>query len=436
MKVGDIRTQGTRVSSGAAPASEAPAAGSPQKLHPKLRSMRARTADATERVGTPKASTVTRIAAIAANNPDAEPMKHVEYLASPELLGRGSPSEGFDKASAYMVDLMKKYGMEGANAGDPSGNAFYQTFDLWSLRNGGDGAHLAKRGFGRDLFEGGFYLDDTVDSSEREIIRESCRAHGIGDYDDKKGLRDELTPDSLRRAGLEAQKVQNVMGIMRGTGPQKDEYIVLMAHLDHLGGTPQRFFPGASDNASGSGTNAALLPMLADLQKAGKLNRSVLVIWTAAEEKGLVGANYFIKHPVPGIPLTAIKGSINNDMIGRFEGDRMSVIDTTRGQKTFLTEAFEYAQKQLGDRKFNVVNRDINSFESRQDNQVFTRAGITTLFNFEGLTNPKGGGGENPDYHKPTDTVDKLLKDHNGEKLRRFRDLNLHMVEFASNAKL
>ena len=266
MKVGD--TQGIRVSSGAAPAAETPAAGSPQKLHPKLRSIRARAGDDSVRVGTPKASTVTRIAAIAANNPDAEPMKHVEYLASPELLGRGSPSEGFDKASAYMVDLMKKYGMEGANAGDPSGNAFYQTFDLWSLRNGGDGAHLAKRGFGRDLFEGGFYLDDTVDSAEREIIRESCRAHGIGDYDDKKGLRDELTPDTLRRAGLEAQKVQNVMGIMRGTGPQKDEYIVLMAHLDHLGGTPQRFFPGASDNASGSGTNAALLPMLADLQKA------------------------------------------------------------------------------------------------------------------------------------------------------------------------
>ncbi len=433
--VRDLRIQGTRVSS----SGEAPKAdvSTPQKLHPKLRRLKA-TADALERVRSQKTETVSRIEAIAKNNPDAEPMKHVEYLASPALLGRGSPSPGFDTASAYMVELMKKYGMEGPNPSDPSGNPFYQTFDLFSLRRDDDHAHIAPRPWGRDLFEGGFYLDATIDSEEHELIKQQCRKHGVGNYDDRANIapRDELSIDSLRRNGIVAQQVQNVMGVMRGTGPQKDEYIVLMAHLDHLGGTPQRFFPGASDNASGSGTNAALLPMLAELQKAGKLNRSVLVIWTAAEEKGLVGANYFIKHPIPGIPLSAIKGSINNDMIGRFEGDRMSVIDTTRGKKTFLTDAFAYAQDKLGDRKFAIVNRDINSFEGRQDNQVFTRAGIITLFNFEGLTKRTGGGSENPDYHKTTDTPDKLIAEHGGEKLRRFRDLNLHMLEYASNAQL
>ena len=432
-KVGDLRTQGARVSSsGEAPSAQAPG---PQKLHPKLRRLKS-TPDSSVRVGGPKA--VSRLEAIAKNNPDADPIAHVKYLSSIELLGRGSPSAGFDTASAFMVSLMKKYGMEGPNPGDPSGNPFYQTFDLFSLRRDDDHAHITPRGFGRDLFEGGFYLDHTIDAEEKDVIKQQCRKHGIGNYDGRANIapREELTPDSLRRNGVVAQKVQNVMGVMRGTGPQKDEYIVLMAHLDHLGGTPQRWFPGASDNASGSGTNASLLPMLAELQKSGKLNRSVLVIWTAAEEKGLVGANYFIKHPIPGIPLSAIKGSINNDMIGRFEADRMSVIDTTKGKKTFLTDAFAYAQEQLGERKFALVNRDINSFEGRQDNQVFTRAGIITLFNFEGLTRRTGGGGENPDYHKTTDTFERLMAENQGEKLLRFRDLNLHMLQYASNAQL
>jgi Zn-dependent M28 family amino/carboxypeptidase len=106
----------------------------------------------------------------------------------------------------------------------------------------------------------------------------------------------------------------NVIARLPGSDPKlKNEYVVLSAHLDHLGiGEPingDRIYNGAMDNASGS---AVLLDLAASLRKSKKLKRSLLFVFVTGEEKGLLGSRYFTAHPTvrPG----SMIANINIDM--------------------------------------------------------------------------------------------------------------------------
>jgi Zn-dependent M28 family amino/carboxypeptidase len=105
----------------------------------------------------------------------------------------------------------------------------------------------------------------------------------------------------------------NVVGKLPGTDPKlKDEYVVLSAHMDHLGIGPaingDKIYNGAMDNASGV---AALLDVAASL-KGTPLKRSLLFVFVTAEEKGLLGSRYFATHPT--VPKTSMVADINTDM--------------------------------------------------------------------------------------------------------------------------
>ena len=94
----------------------------------------------------------------------------------------------------------------------------------------------------------------------------------------------------------------------------KDEYVVLSAHVDHLGiGAPingDSIYNGAMDNASG---DAVLLDVAASLQKSGeKLKGSLLFVFVTGEEKGLLGSRYFAAHPT--VPANSMVADINIDM--------------------------------------------------------------------------------------------------------------------------
>jgi Zn-dependent M28 family amino/carboxypeptidase len=109
---------------------------------------------------------------------------------------------------------------------------------------------------------------------------------------------------------------QNVAGVLRGSDPQRrNEYVVLSAHLDHVGlADPpingDRVYNGAMDNASGI---AALLEIAMRMHEAGtKPARSILFLAVTAEEKGLLGSRYFAVHPT--VPRSAIVANINTDM--------------------------------------------------------------------------------------------------------------------------
>ena len=107
----------------------------------------------------------------------------------------------------------------------------------------------------------------------------------------------------------------NVIGKLSGTDPiLKNEYVVLSAHIDHLGiGEPingDKLYNGAMDNASG---DAVLLDVAAALKSSGeKPKRSLLFVFVTGEEKGLLGSKYFTAHPT--VPPKSMVANINIDM--------------------------------------------------------------------------------------------------------------------------
>ena len=105
----------------------------------------------------------------------------------------------------------------------------------------------------------------------------------------------------------------NIVAKLAGTDPKlKDEYVVLSAHIDHVGiGEPingDRIYNGAMDNGSGS---AVLLDLAAAMSKM-KLKRSLLFVWVTAEEKGLLGSRYFAAKPT--VAKDKIVADLNTDM--------------------------------------------------------------------------------------------------------------------------
>jgi Zn-dependent M28 family amino/carboxypeptidase len=117
---------------------------------------------------------------------------------------------------------------------------------------------------------------------------------------------------AVERASVESQ---NVAGILRGADPQlRNEYVVVSAHLDHLGIggaiNGDTIYNGAMDNASGV---AAMLEVAAALHAAGaKPKRSILFVAVTGEEKGELGSLYFASHPT--VPRDRIVANVNTDM--------------------------------------------------------------------------------------------------------------------------
>lgn len=133
---------------------------------------------------------------------------------------------------------------------------------------------------------------------------------------DRKALPRFPLPVSLKaRASVRKTAVEsaNVIARLPGSDPAlKDEYVVLTAHIDHVGiGEPidgDRIYNGAMDDGSGS---AVLLDMAASL-KTEKLRRSVLIAFLTAEEKGLLGSKYFAAHPT--VARKSMVANVNIDM--------------------------------------------------------------------------------------------------------------------------
>ena len=119
------------------------------------------------------------------------------------------------------------------------------------------------------------------------------------------------------RASVKSSPVEsaNVVAKLPGNDPAlKNEYVVLSAHVDHVGvGEPingDRIYNGAMDNASGV---AALLDIAASWNAhAEQLRRSILFVFVTAEEKGLLGSKYFAAHPT--VPAKSMVANINIDM--------------------------------------------------------------------------------------------------------------------------
>ena len=154
----------------------------------------------------------------------------------------------------------------------------------------------------------------------REVLR-GIRPHVQGAARAvERGQGAAAVPDSgvgARQVAIDAKAIEsdNVIGILPGTDPAlRDEYVVVSAHLDHVGvgeadRAATRIYNGAMDNASGIAT---LIETAAALAARGGLKRSVVFAAVTAEEKGLLGSRYFANHPT--VPTANIVANLNTDM--------------------------------------------------------------------------------------------------------------------------
>ncbi|MER2998714.1 M28 family peptidase [Pontibacter populi] len=215
---------------------------------------------------------------------------------------------------------------------------------------------------------------------------------------------------------------ENVLGFIEGTD-KKDEVIVVTAHYDHVGVEQDapgedKIFNGANDDGSGTVAVIELAEAFAAAKKAGHgPRRSILFMTVTAEEKGLLGSEYYSENPI--FPLANTVANVNIDMIGRMDFDYEKNNDSNYiyviGSDKLSSELHaineeanqKYTNLKL-DYKYNDEN-DPNRFYYRSDHYNFAKNGIPIIFYFNGV---------HADYHRPSDSVDKILFD-SAEKVAR-----------------
>jgi hypothetical protein len=205
---------------------------------------------------------------------------------------------------------------------------------------------------------------------------------------------------------------QNVAGILEGSDPKlRNEYVVFSAHYDHLKSGPGgEIYPGADDD--GSGTTAVLA--IAHAMSLERPRRSVLVIFHAGEELGLLGSEYNTDY-APVVPLNQMVADLNIDMIGRskapgdndLEDQHLTDANTVYlvGSNRISQELHQLSEEtnaQFQKMQLNYHYNDPGDPERiyfRSDHWNYAKHGVPIIFYFDGTS---------VDYHRPTDTVDKI----------------------------
>jgi len=214
---------------------------------------------------------------------------------------------------------------------------------------------------------------------------------------------------TLKHTGLSQRVVsENVLAYIEGTD-KKDELVVITAHYDHIGIEDGEVFNGADDDGSGTVAIMAIAKAFAKAKEEGNgPRRSILVMPVTAEEKGLLGSKYYSENPV--FPLENTVANLNIDMIGRIDSAHQGMApyiyvigsDRLSSELHSINEEANrnYTRMEL-DYTFNSAD-DPNRFYYRSDHYNFARKGVPAIFYFSGV---------HEDYHKSTDTVDKIRFD-------------------------
>lgn len=232
----------------------------------------------------------------------------------------------------------------------------------------------------------------------------------------KQALEPKTLPQASARVAISVEQTrtttQNVAGILEGSDPQlKNEYVVFSAHYDHLQTGPNgEIYHGADDD--GSGTTSVLA--IAHAMSLNRPKRSVLVVFHAGEELGLLGSQYNTDF-APAVPLDKMVVDLNIDMIGRSKppGDENALDEHLSDANTVylvganrvsreLQEISEETNNQFQKLHIDYYYDDPSNPERiyyRSDHWNYARHGVPIIFYFDGT---------HVDYHKPTDTVDKI----------------------------
>jgi hypothetical protein len=220
----------------------------------------------------------------------------------------------------------------------------------------------------------------------------------------------------------------NVVAVIPGSDSAlAHTYVAFGAHLDHIGIQPAEhgdsIANGADDDGSGS---MALIEMAKRAQREPRPKRSLLFVWHTGEELGLFGSEWFTSHPT--VPLDSIVAQLNADMIGRNDPDSLYLIgprSAPNGQSSVLG-ALADSLNEASSRPF-LINRDWDApthpeqLYYRSDHYNYAKHGIPIVFFTTGL---------HPDYHKVTDSADKIDYD----KLSRVATLILRIGTAVANS--
>lgn len=285
--------------------------------------------------------------------------KHINVIADDSMLGRNTPSKGLELTAGYVAAQFKRLG----------------------FKPGGD--------------DGSFI--------QRYPLATSPLVSG----------------KSAPPRGFDPNTAPNSVGILPGTDPVlRHEYIVVSAHMDHVGTNgayvKDSIWNGADDDASGTAGVLALAEALSQ----SPLRRSVIFLTVSGEEHGLWGSSWFTAHPP--VPIDKIVANLNLDMIGRNWKDSIVVIGVEHSDLGGTLAKVNAAHPELGI----TTMRDPwpqENFFGRSDHYNFARHGVPALFFFNGT---------HVDYHQPTDSPDKI----DAEKESRIVRLIYHLAVVVGNA--
>ena len=203
---------------------------------------------------------------------------------------------------------------------------------------------------------------------------------------------------------------KNVLAKLPGSDPKfKDEYVVYSGHWDHHGQVGSQIFHGASDNAAGSAGVLELARAFRALPVAPR--RSVLFFWPTAEEKGLLGARYYVEHPV--YPLLKTVADINLDYFSNWGwGKTKDFSIVGLGNSTIDDDTATVVRAQ--GRTLTGDTAPEQGFYFRSDHYEFARVGVPSMemspgIDYVGKPAQYGLGKRaeyiSRDYHQPSDTV-------------------------------
>ncbi|MEI6235552.1 MAG: M28 family peptidase [Planctomycetota bacterium] len=200
---------------------------------------------------------------------------------------------------------------------------------------------------------------------------------------------------------VEEKKTVNVIARLEGSDPVlKNECVIVGAHCDHVGMGYEnsllgkdgagKMHPGADDNASGTAGMLEIAQYIASLKPDERPKRSILFMAFSGEEIGLLGSEHYTKHPF--IPLKDTAAMLNLDMIGRSSDGyaQVSGIGSSRGFKELITKNSSDVGVKL---HFGSAG------DGPSDHASFYKVKVPVLF---------FSTGTHADYHRPTDTWDKI----------------------------
>jgi hypothetical protein len=279
----------------------------------------------------------------------------------------------------------------------------------------------------------GLSMATSIFAAEKRTAAQVFYAAGSGIKQDSFALSAD-TKISLKLAvKSEPGHAENVVAMLEGSDPvKKNEYVVFSAHLDHIGlanAAPgaHNVNNGADDDGSGSTALLGIAHAYAEgAEKGIRPERSVIFLWNAGEEKGLWGSQYFNEYPP--VDITKVVADLNIDMIGRTKGpgftdpdathvltnpgevmvigpqigsdDMEKTLEMVNGgyQKLVLNHFYDATAPDATHDNLGPQPRGQRIFY-RSDHYNFARMGIPIIFFTTGL---------HPDYHRPTDTPEKI----------------------------